>query len=95
MSLRKIPHRERAPIVRERSSAIASELAAFVREQRAKNHLGQAELADLAGVGRRFVSDLEGAKPTLRLDAIEAVLLVFGKTLTLKDAPREDIAHEP
>lgn len=88
MTLRRIPLRSRQPIQRAREARFAHELAAFVREQRAQHRLGQVELAELAGVGRRFVSDLEGAKPTLRLDAIEAVLKVFGKTLALADLPR-------
>lgn len=90
MALRKIPNRQRAPIKRERESRVAIELAKQVRELRSKNQLGQAELADLAGVGRRFISDLEGAKSTVRLDAVESVLTVFGKTLHIVDAPRDE-----
>lgn len=41
----------------------------------------QAELAALAGVGVRFVSDLENGKPTLRLETLNAVLRVFGRRL--------------
>jgi hypothetical protein len=31
-------------------------------------------LGELAGVGRRFISDLEQSKPTLRLDAVNKVV---------------------
>jgi transcriptional regulator with XRE-family HTH domain len=50
--------------------------------------LNQAELAELAGVGRRLISELEGGKQTLRMDAVNAVLAVFGKTLGVVDTKR-------
>lgn len=60
-------------------------LARYIREARRSNRLTQGQLADLAGVGRRFVSDLESAKATVRLDKTEAVLRVFGKQLGVQD----------
>lgn len=65
---------------RKRPSS-ATALAGFVRSRRKANSLSQDRLALLAGVGRRFVSDLENAKPTLRLDSVDAVLAIFGKQL--------------
>ena len=50
--------------------------------------MSQRELAELAGVGVRFVSELERGKPTLRMDAVNSVLAVFGKRLGVVDAPR-------
>jgi y4mF family transcriptional regulator len=64
-------------------------VATFVRERRLKGRLAQAELGDLAGVGKRFIVELEHGKPTLRLDKINQVLNVFGKRLGVVDAPRE------
>lgn len=58
-----------------------NELGAFVRERRKAEGLTQADLASVAGVGRRFVSELEGGKRSLRLDSVEAVLRVFGRGL--------------
>ena len=52
------------------------------------NRLTQQELGELARVGRRFVSELERNKPTLRLDRVDAVLAVFGKRLGVVDRPR-------
>jgi len=63
---------------------------AFVRRRRKAGGLTQAELAELAGVGTRFVSELERGKPTLRLDKVNRVLAVFGKCLSLADAPRPE-----
>lgn len=49
----------------------------------------QPQLAALAGVGLRFVVELEGGKPTLRMDAVNSVLRVFGKTLGVVDLSRD------
>jgi y4mF family transcriptional regulator len=51
----------------------------FVRARRRANALTQRELAELAGVGTRLISELERGKPTVRLDVVNAVLAVFGK----------------
>lgn len=50
----------------------------------------QRELGELAGVGTRFVSELERGKPSLRLSMVNQVLAVFGKTLGIVEAPRQD-----
>lgn len=65
-------------------------LADFVRERRKANKLTQARLAELAGVGRRLVVEMEKGKATLRVDAVNSVLSVFGKTLGVVAAPREE-----
>lgn len=67
---------------------LAEQIGEFVRERRRSNCLNQQELALLAGVGRRFVSELENGKATLRLREVDAVLAVFGKTLGIADRPR-------
>ena len=67
------------------------QLAQFVRERRKANRMTQQQLAELAGVGTRFVSELERAKPSLRLATINAVLAIFGKQLGLVDMAREEI----
>jgi y4mF family transcriptional regulator len=63
-------------------------VGAFVRGRRKARSLSQAELGELAGVGRRFVVELERNKRTLRMDAVNAVLAVFGKQLGVVDSPR-------
>lgn len=69
--------------------AFEQTLALRVRDGRRARGMTQADLAALAGVGRRFLSELENGKPTLRLDAVRAVLRVFGLTLTLGPLERE------
>lgn len=63
-------------------------VAGFVRARRRANGLTQAQLGELAGVGRRLVSEIERGKPTLRMDSVNAVLAVFGKRLGLVDVER-------
>lgn len=70
--------------------AAAPTMGAFVRARRRVNGLTQRELAELAGVGVRLVSELERDKPTLRLDAVNAVLAVFGKQLGIIDTTSGD-----
>lgn len=61
----------------------------FVRDRRKAGRMTQRELGELAGVGTRFVSELERGKPSLRLSMVNQVLAVFGKTLGIVEAPRE------
>lgn len=62
----------------------------YVRERRRASNLTQQELAELAGVGTRLISELERGKPTLRMDAVNRVLRVFGQMLSHAPAPRDE-----
>ena len=53
----------------------------FVKNQRKIHGLTQMELARKAGVGLRFVRDLEQGKATLRMDKVNQILQLFGKIL--------------
>ncbi len=68
-----------------------ADIAAFVRRRRKARRMSQASLAARAGVGTRFVSELERGKPTLRLDAVNRVLAVFGKRVGLADLERDGV----
>jgi HTH-type transcriptional regulator / antitoxin HipB len=72
------------------SQDVGREIGRFVRERRKASGFTQGELGDLATVGRRFVSELEQAKPTLRMSSVNKVLAVFGKTLGIVNAPRSE-----
>ena len=50
----------------------------FVREKRTAAKLTQPQLAGKAGVGLRFIRELEQGKETLRLDKVNQVLQLFG-----------------
>jgi len=56
--------------------------AQFVKEKRKQLELTQEDLALKAGVGLRFIRELEGGeKETLRIDKVNEVLKLFGYTL--------------
>jgi y4mF family transcriptional regulator len=55
-----------------------SELIDFVKTRRSQLGLTQKDLADRAGVGLRFVRDLEQGKESLQLDKVNQVLALFG-----------------
>jgi y4mF family transcriptional regulator len=57
---------------------IKMSLANFVKDKRKAVKLTQPELAEKAGVGLRFVRELEQGKQTLRLDKVNQVLKLFG-----------------
>ena len=50
----------------------------FVKYNRNRNKLTQQELAEKAGVGLRFIRDLEQGKESLRMDKVNQVLALFG-----------------
>lgn len=54
------------------------ELNEFVKEKRRLAHLTQPEMAEKAGVGLRFLRELEQGKETLRIDKVNQVLKLFG-----------------
>lgn len=53
-------------------------LSIFIKQKRKIAKLTQLELAEKAGVGLRFLRDLEQGKETLRLDKVNQVLSLFG-----------------
>jgi len=57
------------------------DLSALIKQKRKESNLTQVELADLAGVGLRFIRELEQKKPTLRMDKVNEVLAFFGYEL--------------
>jgi y4mF family transcriptional regulator len=54
------------------------EIGAVVRKARLAQGLRQDQLAAAAGVGLRFLVELERGKPTVRLDKVLAVLSALG-----------------
>lgn len=71
------------------------ELQKFVKEKRGLVNLTQAELAEKAGVGLRFVREMEQGKETLRMDKVNQVLKLFGYELGPREMTREIIINEP
>ncbi len=54
-----------------------------VQELRQAAGLTQIEFAERAGVGLRFIRELEQGKPTVRLDKVNQVLVFFGHHLEI------------
>ena len=56
-------------------------LAQFLKEKRKQLKFTQPELAKKAGVGLRFLRELESGKETVRLDMVNQVLALFGAAM--------------
>ena len=71
---------------------MSQDLNKFIKEKRKYLKLTQLELSEKAGVGIRFVRELEAGKKTLRIDKINQVLDLFGYELgpVLTDRNTED-----
>lgn len=68
----------------------STNLSQYVKDLRKQYRLTQEDLAEKAGVGLRFVRDLEQGKTTLRIDKVNQVLSLFGAEL----APAKQEYHE-
>lgn len=64
-------------------------LSEFVKQQRKRYEMTQVELASRAGVGVRFIRELEAGKPTMRMDKVNIVLDLFGHELAPVPMKRE------
>jgi y4mF family transcriptional regulator len=62
-------------------------LSAEIKTMRKAAGLNQAEVSKRAGVGLRFVRELEQGKPTVRLDKVKQVLDLLGYELCIRRKP--------
>jgi len=69
-------------------------LSDFLKDRRKKSRLTQHQLAEKAGVGLRFVRDIEQGKTTLRMDKVNQVLKLFGQELGPQPINRENLINE-
>jgi y4mF family transcriptional regulator len=65
-------------------------IVTFIKNSRKKHGLTQEELAFKAGVGLRFLRELERGKTTVQLDKVHVVLNMFGKELGVTDKQPEN-----
>jgi y4mF family transcriptional regulator len=63
---------------------IMNRFGALIRCHRRKGNLTQKELADLAGVGKTAVFDIEHGKETVQLDTLKNVCGALNITITLE-----------
>lgn len=69
-------------------------LSKFLKEKRKSVKLTQPELASKAGVGLRFIRELEQGKKTLRIDKVNQVLILFGYELSPSPIDRQELFDE-
>jgi y4mF family transcriptional regulator len=69
-------------------------LSDFLKDKRKKLNLTQQQLAEKAGVGLRFIRDLEQGKTTLRMDKVNQVLKLFGQELKPQPVNRNKLINE-
>lgn len=78
----------------------STKLALFLKGKRKILGLTQQELALKAGVGLRFIREVEQGKDTLRMDKVNQVLKLFGQELgpvpidrrhLIQDEPSEQV----
>ena len=62
----------------------AEELGKAIRNARKAHGLTQTELAFAAGVGIRFISELEAGKPTAQLGKMLQVMAALGGSLAVR-----------
>jgi y4mF family transcriptional regulator len=65
-------------------------IVTFIKASRKKKGLSQEDLAFKAGVGIRFLRELERGKTTVQLDKVNDVLSMFGKQLGVIDKGARD-----
>lgn len=68
-------------------SMTVHQVGAIIRQARLAQGLRQDQLAAAAGVGLRFLVELEGGKPTVRLEKVVAVLDALGCQLQITTPP--------
>jgi y4mF family transcriptional regulator len=79
------PDRENVMLRQIRSPA---DIGTLVRSARKEQNLRQDELAGVAGVGLRFIVDLEAGKPTAQIGKVLQVLQTLGCSVEIR-APGE------
>ena len=71
--------------------AMKNNIASQIKILRKKNGLTQIEFAKRAGVGLRFLRELEQGKATIRMDKLMQVLDFLGYHLELKRNEPQDL----
>ena len=66
-------------------------IAEYVKRMRRETGLTQVDLSEKAGVGLRFVRELEQGKESLRLDKVNQVLSLFGSQVGVVPTRKEEL----
>jgi y4mF family transcriptional regulator len=73
-----LAHRNAHPSDQPKAITTAADIGKLVRNARKEMGMTQQRFADLAGVGRRFLSELEGGKASLEIGRVLAVCKAAG-----------------
>jgi len=68
-------------------------LSDFLKDKRKRLNMTQQQIAEKAGVGLRFIRDLEQGKTTLRMDKVNQVLKLFGQELGPQPIDRDKLVR--
>ena len=69
-------------------------ISALIKSRRKQLKITQTQLAGKAGVGLRFVREMEQGKTSLRMDKVNQVLLLFGMELGPVPVNRKKLTDE-
>jgi y4mF family transcriptional regulator len=75
---------QQAQVSRQAAVRTAGDLGAMIRKARKAMKLNQTEFAAHAGVGRRFISELESGKGSLEFDKVLACAITAGIDITAR-----------
>lgn len=78
-----------------RRNLTPAEIGEIVRATRKAAGLRQDELAGAAGVGLRFIVDLEAGKSTAQIGKVLQVLAALGCSIDIKPPPTPEAAAKP
>ena len=67
------------------------DLIQFIKQRRKQLGMTQSDLAERAGVGLRFIRDLEQGKKTVRMDKVNKILALFGYELGPVKIRKDDL----
>jgi y4mF family transcriptional regulator len=68
-------------------------LGLFIKHRRKQMKITQESFAQKAGVGLRFLRELESGKETARMDKVNEVLKMFGHTLGAVPMDRDELLN--
>ena len=73
----------------------STQLGERIKTAREARGLSQKQLADLAGIGKTAMFDLEHGNPGVRLSTLTAVLDILGMTLRIDDVESLTASPQP
>lgn len=71
----------------------SNELADIIRIHRKEAELSRIQLAELAGVGKTVIYDIEKGKESVRLDTLRKILKVLNIKVGLTSPLMENVKH--